>query len=212
MSPLRIDNDRTQTQASEGEEPAADQPHPVPKELETVMYKVKEKLHDLIPALFLDLVLTVEMSQREAKANAKLEASLKTKKTLDLAKILEEDQASQLAVAPENMKDLVNALVDKRIDYKGKQKSNELMKQTLKEARQKSSGGAGTAKTPPGKQGHGGKPRSASKRVSFGATDPPNKRPKKKNTQHPERDYKTLERHRQTPNPCDAYPLLLCEV
>jgi hypothetical protein len=98
---------------------AAPTPHPIPRELEHVMWQVKDRLHDLIKALFLDLVLTVESSQRELRANAKLEAALKKKKTLDLAKILEEDQALQDVVAPENMKDLVNSIVDKRIEHQG---------------------------------------------------------------------------------------------
>jgi hypothetical protein len=86
------------------------------------MHKVKEKLHDLILKLFLDLDLTVEMSHRKVKVNAKLEATLKTKKTLNLARILEEDQASQLAVTPKSTEDVVNTLAGKQIDYQGRQK------------------------------------------------------------------------------------------
>jgi hypothetical protein len=175
--------------------------HPVPREMETVMCKVKNKLRDLINPLFMDLVLNVEMSQREFKANAKLEASLKKKKTLDLAQVLEEDQAAQNVVAPENMKDLVNSLVDKRIDHQGRQKTKALLKTALTAARKKYSGGARTANTPPSKQGHGGTQRGLLKRVSFGNDAPPPKRAKKLNTRSPDTDYRALERQRQTPNP-----------
>jgi hypothetical protein len=132
MSPQRLDSKRTQTQDADASPDKV--PQPVPKEMDTVLYKVKEKLHNLIPSLFLDLVLTVEMSHRELKANAKLEATLKKKKTLDLAQILEADQATHNVVAPENMKELVNSLVDKCIDDKGKQKQKELLKTALKAA------------------------------------------------------------------------------
>jgi hypothetical protein len=68
-------------------------PHPVPRELGMVLWNVKKKLHNLIPSLFRDLVLNVKKGHQEQNANAKLEAALKNKKTLDLTKILEEDQA-----------------------------------------------------------------------------------------------------------------------
>jgi hypothetical protein len=86
MSPQRLDAKRTQTQ--ESDTPTNKVPHPVPKAMETVMNKVKAKLHNLIPKLFLDLVLTIKMSHSELKANAKLEVMLKKKKTLDLAQVL----------------------------------------------------------------------------------------------------------------------------
>jgi hypothetical protein len=40
-------------------------------------------------------VLTIKMSHRKLKANAKLKVALKKKKLLDLAQVLEEDQAAQ---------------------------------------------------------------------------------------------------------------------
>jgi hypothetical protein len=147
------------------------------------------------------------MGHRELKANAILEATLKKKKTLDLAKLLEEDQATQNVVAPENMKDLVNSLVDKRIDLQGRQRQKEQLKTALKEARKKSLGGAKAAKTPPSKHGPGGTPKGNLKRVSFGATKPQSKRAKKLNTRNPERDYKAMERQRQgPPNPYARRP------
>jgi hypothetical protein len=81
--------------------------------METMMCKVKEKLHDLILELFLDLVLTIEMSHCKLKANAKLKVALKKKKTLYLAQVLGADQAAQNVVVPENMKDLANSFIDK---------------------------------------------------------------------------------------------------
>jgi hypothetical protein len=194
------DPDATQTQ---DEDMAVDpnEPLPVPKEMDNVLYQVKEKLHDLIPLIFLDLVLTVEQNQRQLKANAKLEATLKKKKTLDLAKVLEADQATQEVVAPENMKELVNSLVNLQLEKQAKEKTKELLNQAFKEARKKSLGGAKAAKTPPGKHGHGGSPKGNLKRVSFGTTNQPSKRAKKSNTQNPESDHKRLARQQQPPNP-----------
>jgi hypothetical protein len=183
LSPLRIDPLEPVTQDAAALENADDTPHPVPRELGNVMWKTKDKLFDLIPVLFMDLILHVELSHRETKANAKLEASLKKKKTLDLAKILEDDLAGQNIVAPENMKELVNSLVDKRIDLQDKQKQKALLQSAIREARKKSSGGAQAAKSPPGKQGPGGKQRGTSRKVTFSPTQAPaSKRPKKHNT------------------------------
>jgi hypothetical protein len=114
LLPIQIDPLKLVTQeAAANESNAIDILHPVPKELDNVMYKTKEKLYDLIQVLFMDLILHVKLSHQETKINARLKASLKKKKTLDLAKLLEEDLASQNIVAPENMKELVNSLVDK---------------------------------------------------------------------------------------------------
>jgi hypothetical protein len=54
-------------------------------------------------------------------ANAKLEAVLKNKKALKMAKILDANMAAQSIVAPENMKHLMHSLVDQCIEMKGKQ-------------------------------------------------------------------------------------------
>jgi hypothetical protein len=201
LSPIRIDPLDPVTQDPPATENNDDIPQPVPRELEHVMWKTKDKLFDLIPVLFMDLINHVELSHREIKANAKLEASLKKKKTLDLAKILEEDLAGQNIVAPENMKELVNSLVDKRIDLQDKQKQKALLQTAIRDARKKSSGGAQAAKSPPGKQGPGGKQRGTSRKVTFASNPAPaSKRPKKSNTRTPEKDYNKLERQRQAPN------------
>jgi hypothetical protein len=44
------------------------------------MWQIKDHLYDIIKALFLDLVLTVETSQHELRANANLEAALKKRR------------------------------------------------------------------------------------------------------------------------------------
>ena len=207
LSPIRIDPLESITQTAAAPENTDAAPLPVPRELENVIWKTKDKLFDLIPALFMDLILHVELSHRETKANAKLEASLKKKKTLDLAKILEDDLAGQNIVAPENMKELVNSLVDKRIDLQAKQKQKTLLQSAIRDARKKSSGGAQAAKSPPGKQGPGGKQRGTSRKVSFSSPPPPaSKRPKKHSTRTPEKDYQKLERQRQNPNPYANHP------
>ena len=87
----------------------------------------------------------MEMDEREQSTNAKLEATLKKKTTLDLEKHLEEDQATQQVVAPKNMKELVNALVNQWIDQQGQQKQKAQLKAMLK-------GGDKAANPTPGKQ------------------------------------------------------------
>jgi hypothetical protein len=170
---------------------------PTPPALSNVCFKVKERLYDLVPILFVNLVHDVEASQREKTANSKLEAALKSKKTLDLAKLLDADMGAQGVVAPENMKDLVHTLVDKRLDLQAKQTT----RTALQAARKKSSGGANTARTPPSKHKNGDRQRGSLKRPSSATTTPPTKRAKKQNTSTPDQAYQALERQRRTRNP-----------
>jgi hypothetical protein len=74
---------------------------------------VQTRINFLVPKLFVDLTTSVKTSQRELTVNAKLKATLANKKALDMAKILDNDMASQPIVAPDNMPTLVNLLVDK---------------------------------------------------------------------------------------------------
>jgi hypothetical protein len=157
------------------------------------MCQVKDRLYDLIKALFLDLVLSVEISQQELRANAKLEAALIKKKTLDLAKILEAYLPNQDVVAPESIQDLVNQLVDNTHRPPGATTKERPPQSNIERGPKKSLGGAKTAKTPPSKQDHGGKPNGGSKQAANGSTRQSPKRAKKQNTQHPERDYRTIE-------------------
>jgi hypothetical protein len=94
---------------------------PAPPDLSNVCFKVKEKFYNLVPILFVSLVHQVEASQRELAANTKLEAALKSKKTLDMAKLLDAGMGAQGVVAPENMKHLVHTLVDRRLSLQAKQ-------------------------------------------------------------------------------------------
>jgi hypothetical protein len=141
--------------ATPGTAPEADPTNPIPERMELVIYKVKDVLYDLVPPL----ARTVDASQAEKKADAKLEAALKHNKTIDMAKLLEADLANQQTVAPENMEALVNSLVDQRISAQAKKTKKGL----LKTIRKKSLGGAKAAKTPPGKQNNGGRPNGPSK-------------------------------------------------
>jgi hypothetical protein len=93
---------------------------PTPPALSNICFQVKEPLYDLVSILFINLVHEVEASQRELTANSKLEVALKSKKTLDMAKLLDADMGAQGAVAPENMKDLAHTLVDMCLDLKAK--------------------------------------------------------------------------------------------
>jgi hypothetical protein len=173
----------------------------LPRSLETVLWKVKEVLHDLVPPLFIELCRAVDTSQAIVKANAQMVATLKKKKTLDMAKILEADLASQATVAPENMKDMVNSLVDLRMLHQ----NNRSKKAVLKAVRKKSSGGDSTAKSSPGKLNSGGKQNERSRKVTFSntpSTPPSAKRPKRHHTTNPESDYtKYKQRQQLPPNP-----------
>jgi hypothetical protein len=173
-------------------------PPPVPQNMETVIYKVKDVLFELVPPLFLQICHTLDASQAEKKADAKLEAALKHKKTLDMARILETDLADQQTVAPENMEALVNSLVDRRISSKEKQGKKAL----LQAVRKKSSGGAKATKTPPGKPNSGGKPNGVlknNKRVVFNTQRPPAKRAKRQSSQDPDKDYQRLRKQHHGP-------------
>jgi hypothetical protein len=88
--------------------PETPAPMPLPRDLKHVIYKVRNRINDFVPILFVDLIQSVEKSQQELTANAKLEAALKTKKALDIAKVLDSNTASQQIVAPENMATLLN--------------------------------------------------------------------------------------------------------
>jgi hypothetical protein len=200
-APVRLTTQPVQEElATPGTAPEADPTNPIPERMELVIYKVKDVLYDLVPPLFLELARTVDASQAEKKADAKLEAALKHNKTIDMAKLLEADLANQQTVAPENMEALVNSLVDQRISAQAKKTKKGL----LKTIRKKSLGGAKTAKTPPGKQNNGGRqngPLKSNKRVAFDTDRPPTKRPKKHNTQNPNEDYNRLRAQRAQPNP-----------
>ena len=215
-SPLRIeeddphnqrednDDDRTTTQGPQGAAAAiaaVATPTPIPRDLGNVIYKVKDRLYDLLPILFVGLAESVETNQREQIANSKLEESLKVNKALDMAKIIDADMAAQSIVAPENMKHLVNSLVDQRIETKGIQARKQLTKDAIKETRKKSLGGARVAKTPPGQQGNGGKRKGILRNVSFGSTPQSAQRAKRPLTRNPDTEYEKLRQQRQTHNP-----------
>jgi hypothetical protein len=170
---------------------------PTPPALSNVCFKVKEKIYDLVPILFVNLVHQVEASQRELTANTKLEAALKSKKTLDMAKLLDADMGAQGVVAPENMKDLVHTLVDRRLSLQAKQTA----RTATQAARKKSSGGANTARTPPSKHKNGERQRGQLKRPINASTPPVTKRAKKQATNTPDQAYQALERRRRTQNP-----------
>lgn len=66
-------------------------PTTLPNNLEHVLYMVRTRIDFLVPRIFVDLAISVEISQREL-----IEATLTNKKALDTAKILNNDMASQL--------------------------------------------------------------------------------------------------------------------
>jgi hypothetical protein len=63
LSPIRINPlDPITQEGAALENNAKDIPHPVPRELNNVMQKTKDKLYDLIPVLFMDLITSMSNS------------------------------------------------------------------------------------------------------------------------------------------------------
>jgi hypothetical protein len=139
------------------------------------MYKVEEKLHDLIPELFLDCP---NRRNEPPRAEWKPQAQSSAQEKEDAHKVAEEDQDAQDVIGPESMKDLLKSLVDKQIGHPRMTEIERPAQNTaLREARKQYLGGAKAAKTPPGKQqGHGRTPKGTLKRVSFGTTTQPQPR------------------------------------
>jgi hypothetical protein len=125
-------------------------------------------------------------------ANAKLEALLKTKKALDMAKIFNIDMAAHIIMPPENMKHLVNSLVDQRIKIKDKQAQKQLTKDAIKEAQKHLWEGLG-----PPRPLLASTTMTASKKAFYGTClfwlDPATSQARKKqNMRQPDMDYKQL--------------------
>jgi hypothetical protein len=132
---------------------------PIMPRLKHVLYKVKDRLYGLVPIIFVGLVTNIKARQCELTANAKLEATIKSKTTLNMAKLLNTDlPTSQGEAAPKNMKDLINTVVvDMQLDDKGKQAQNIATKTALQAAQKQSSGEVAAIKTPPRKHSIGSK-------------------------------------------------------
>jgi hypothetical protein len=75
-------------------------------------------LSDLVPLLFLLISDSTKEDQLVQKVNAKLEAALKKKSTLDMGQALDGSLAKESAVAQENMKGLVQSIMQGQLKTK----------------------------------------------------------------------------------------------
>jgi hypothetical protein len=165
-----------------------------------VIEKVQKILIELVPQLFLELASSREKETLLKKANAKLDAALKKSKTLDMSKEIQQALSTEPTVAPENMKTLMRGLLKEELKSERKKGEKQLLKDAMREARKKSSGGTKTAKSPPGKQQRGGK-RNASSPSSTRPNKPPQKRAKRQQPLDPGTAYQQYRQHQQAPNP-----------
>jgi hypothetical protein len=105
------------------------------------VHRICTILKDLVPPLFLKISDSTKEDQLVQKTNAKLEAALKKKATLDMGQVLDDSISKEPTVAQENMEGLVQSIVQRQLKNVEKRKKNEIIKEALKEARKQSSGG-----------------------------------------------------------------------
>ena len=121
-----------------------------------------------------------------------------------MSKALEATLAAEPTVVHENMEGLIGQVVNKKLNEQRKQEEKQSLQKAIKEARKKSLGGGGLAKSrhaqTPRKHSSGGGPKKNSKRVTFdGSAKPPPKHARKITSPNPNQDYATHNRQRQNP-------------
>jgi hypothetical protein len=152
-----------------------------------VAHRICTFLEDLVLPLFLKISDSTKEDQVVQKANAKLEAALKKKATLDMGQALDDSIAKEPTVAHKKMEGLVQSIVQRQLKNEGKRKKNEIVKEALKEARKKSSGGEKGKNTKRNKQ-RNGETQSEQSKNSASPSQPP-KHVKRKQSNNPDRDY-----------------------
>jgi hypothetical protein len=101
----------TEQQNGHGTEPSDAQLLTLTGNARPVIQRITDILEDLVPPLFLQISDSTTENQSVQKANAKLEAALKKKATLDMGQALDESLAKEPTVAHENMEGLVQSIV-----------------------------------------------------------------------------------------------------
>jgi hypothetical protein len=153
-----------------------------------VISRIINILFDLVPPLFLQISDSTKEDQLVQKANAKLEAALKKKATLDMGQALDDSLAKEPTVAHENMEGLVQSIVQRQLENEDKRKKNEIVK---------SSGGEKGQKTKR-KNKRSGESQNESSENSASPTQPP-KHAKKKHSNNPDREYAQWQHWQQSP-------------
>ena len=170
-----------------GSEPSEAQVLALTGNARPVIQRICDILENLVPPLFLQISDSTKEDQLVQKANAKLEAALKKKATLDMGQALDDSLAKEPTVAHENMEGLVQSIVQRQLKNEDKRKKNEIVKEALKEARKKSSGGEKGKNTKRNKQ-RNGETQSEQSKNSASPSQPP-KHAKRKQSNDPDRDY-----------------------
>jgi hypothetical protein len=162
-----------------------------------VIHRICTILEVLVPPLFLKISNSTKEDQLVQKANAKLEAALKKKATLDMGQALDNSIAKEPTVAHKNMEGLVQSIVQRQLKNEEKRKKNEIVKEALKEAQKKSLGGEKGKNTKRNKQ-RNGKTQSEQSKNSASPSQPP-KHAKRKHSNNPDRDYAQWQHWQQNP-------------
>jgi hypothetical protein len=195
--PLAQQTPETEPQNRNGTEPSEAQVLALTGNARPVIHRICTILEDLVPPLFLQISDSTKEDQLVQKANAKLEAALKKKATLDMGQALDDSIAKEPTVAHENMEGLVQSIVQRQLKNEEKRKKNEIVKEALKEARKKSSGGEKGKNTKRNKQ-RNGETQSEQSKNSANPSQPP-KHAKRKHSNDPDRDYAQWQHWQQNP-------------
>jgi hypothetical protein len=187
----------TEAQNGIGTEPSNAQTLALSGNARPVICRIVNILFNLVPPLFLQISDSTKEDQLVQKANAKLEAGLKKKATLDMGQALDDSLAKEPTVAHENMEGLVQSIVQRQLKNEDKRKKNEIVKEALKEAQKKSSGGEKGQKTKR-KNKRNGESQNESSKNSASPTQPP-KHAKKKHSNDPDREYAQWQHWQQNP-------------
>jgi hypothetical protein len=130
----------TAAQKGIGTEPSDAQTLELTGNARPVISRIINILFDLVPPLFLQISDSTMADQLVQKANAKLEARLKRKATLDMGQALDDSLAKEPTVAHENMEGLVQSIAQRQLKNEDKHKNNEIVKEALREARKQNFG------------------------------------------------------------------------
>jgi hypothetical protein len=132
--PLAQPTPETEPQDRNGTDPSEAQVLALTGNARQVVHRICTILEDLVPPLFLKISDSTKEDQLVQKANAKLEAALKKKATLDMGQVLDDSIAKEPTVAHENMEGLVQSIVQRQLKNEEKRKKNEIIKEALEEA------------------------------------------------------------------------------
>jgi hypothetical protein len=153
-----------------------------------VIQRICNILEDLVSLLFLQICDFTNEDQLVQTANAKLEAALEKKATLDMGQALDNLLAKEPTVAQENMEGLVQSIVQRQLKNDEKRKKNEIVKEALKKAQKQSSGREKGKNAKRNKQ-RNDKPQKEQTKHSVSPSQSPKHVNKKHSSNDPDKDY-----------------------